>query len=384
MSTRYTYYVVDLADGRIIGDLPLTGVSFSRVLNGTGKLRANLPTRAPGVRALEPRRLTEPGRSAVYVDRDDRLVWGGIIWTTRYAAADGTLEISAADFLSYLEHRYVLPAQPPRATPVAQWPPVRIPEGGGRADQLDIAAELVRLGQRGGGITPGMGFRRAGRDDSPSGVARSVEYRPYEFKPVAEALDDLAAAEDGFDYTCTVSWSRGVPEPALLVGSPRLGQEGQPHLWEYGAGLVDFTWPVDGADMATRVFAQGAGSESEQLIAVSPEDGEVPPKRPLLEDTLSVLDIGDPALLQAHADRHRRGAERPIVLPELTVRADRHPRLGSYEVGDRARILIDDPFLGQRRDVSTRITEFEVAPGADAGEELVRLTVRPVGEVDAT
>src|SRR5215468_3031033 len=107
-AATYTYLVGDLATGTIVAELPLFGVSFDKRLNDTGSLRAQLRIDDPGVRDQEFRVLTEPGRSVIYVDRDGDLLWGGIVWTSRYTAANGTLEIGAADFLSYFEHRRVL------------------------------------------------------------------------------------------------------------------------------------------------------------------------------------------------------------------------------------------------------------------------------------
>ncbi|NKY97848.1 hypothetical protein [Nocardiopsis alborubida] len=378
MSATYTYYVADLLSGEIIGDLPLTGVGFTRVLNAPGTFRGSLPTRDPAVRALAPRRLTEPGRTALYVDRDGVLVWGGIVWTTRYAAADGMLEVSAADFLSYFEHRFVLPHPLSPGVPIAEQPPVRFPAGGGEGvDQLSIAETLIGLAQRPPSADLGIRVRRSG---TAPHVPRTATYQPFDLKPVLEALSDLSDAADGFDFVSDVRYVRGVPERSVLFGSPQLGRTGTAHLWEYGAGLVDFVWPVDAADAATRVFARGAGNGAEQLIEYAAAAAPGPRPLPLLESAVAALDISDRSLLRALAEQRRHNLEHPVTLPELTVRADRPPYLGTYRVGDPARVIIDDPFFSGPVDVTTRIVEYEVSPGDDAEEELIRLTVIPVEE----
>ncbi|WP_017577119.1 hypothetical protein [Nocardiopsis kunsanensis] len=381
MSGTYTYYVTDLLSGRIIGDLPLTGVGFTRVLNAPGTFRGNLLTRDPRVRALALRRLTEPGRTALYVDRDGVLVWGGSIWTTRYTAEDGMLEVSAADFLSYFEHRFVLRYPLLPGVPVAEQPPVRFPaEGEEDVDQLSIAESLINLAQSPPGGDLGVRVRRSG---SAPHTPRDVTYHPFDLKPVLEALSDLSDlsdAVDGFDFISDVRYARGVPERSVLFGAPLLDQSGAAHLWEYGAGLVDFDWPMDAADAASRVFARGAGSGAEQLIEFSAMTTHGPRPVPLLESAVSALDISDRSLLGALAEQRRRNLERPVTLPELTVRADHPPHLGAYRVGDRARFIIDAPFFADLVDVTTRIVEYEVSPGDDAEEELVRLTVTPTEE----
>src|SRR5688500_1705490 len=85
----YTYLIADLRGGAILDELPLSGVSFDKKLNDAGSLRAQLQVLDPVIRSRGPRLLTEPGRTAIYVDRDGTLLWGGIIWTSRYRAAEG-------------------------------------------------------------------------------------------------------------------------------------------------------------------------------------------------------------------------------------------------------------------------------------------------------
>jgi hypothetical protein len=364
----YTYLVADLATGTVLEELPLAGVSFDKRLNDAGSFRGQLPVTDPEIRSRVPRLFTEPGRTALYVDRDGELLWGGIVWTSRYVASGGTLELGAADFLSYLEHRRVL------TYPIDAANPFDYPD----ADQLAIAAALLGVAQSHPGGDLGIELR----GDSSSGVRRGVRYTLGEQKPVADALRDLANAEDGFDFTVDVDYGAGgVPRRYLRLGHPRLGQPGAPHVWEYGANLVDFSWPADAASMATRVFAQGTGDAEEPLVAWAEDTAAYGSGWVLLEDAASQLDTKDTAALQAQAGGELAGRRRPVVLPELTVRADLDPVLGSYAVGDDARLVIDDPFFADGVvDVAVRIMGFEVTPGDDAGLEQVTLTVAPIQE----
>jgi len=364
----YTYLVADLRGGTILDELPLSGVSFGKRLNDTGSLRAQLTVSDPGVRAIEPRLLTEPGRTAVYVDRDGDLLWGGIVWTSRYSATSGVLEVGAADFLSYFEHRRVL------GYPIATDGTVSYLD----TDQLDIAAALVRLVQS----HPGGDLDVEVHGATTSGVRRSVSYPASELKPVADALRDLANADGGFDFAVDVEYGpNGQPTRFLRLGYPRLGQPGAPHVWEYGANLIDFSWPRDAATMATRVFAQGSGDGATPLLRHAEDSDAYASGWALLEDATSQLDAADPALVDAYARGELAARHRPVVLPELTVRADRDPIVGTYSVGDDVRLVIDDPFFaGNQLDLTARLLGFEVTPGDDAGLEHVTLTVAPIPE----
>jgi len=387
---RYTYQVVDLRTGAVLDELPLSGVSFATLLNEVGELRGQLVLGDPRITVRTPRAVTEPGRTALYVDRDGVLVWGGIIWTTRYSSVDRMLEIGAAGFWSYYDHRRVLPSDyDPLGSDLSSASVSFADEDQGR-----IVQELVELAGRHPGGDIGMLVQQG----QYAGIHRNITYPGTDLKSVGDALRDLTSLTDGPDvlFDCLYD-AQGRPVPRLRVGSPALGQLGSPHVWEYGANLVEYSWPKDAAGMANRVFALGATLETSEtertdeastLVAVP----DPPPKQlvavacdpssawPLTESEESHLDLADQGLLQSLADSALEASGSPVVLPELTVRADREPCLGSYQVGDWALIVLQDHYFPEGRQFTVRIVGIEVTPGDDAGEELVKLTVTPLTE----
>ncbi|MFI1355394.1 hypothetical protein ACH4TV_17755 [Streptomyces sp. NPDC020898] len=368
-ATRYTYYTADLTTGAITDELPLYDVTFSTELNEAGEFRGRLPLGDPRVTVHHPREITEPGRAALYVERDGVLVWGGVVWTVKYTSADQHLEIAAAGFLSYFDHRRVLPADFDPATADLASADVPFTD----RDQSDIARELVAIAQ----AHPGGDIRVRPEATTVSGIPRTVVYSGSGLKSTGEALRELASLEHGPDFLLDMTYgSDGRPVRRLRVGTPRLGQQGTPHVWEYGANLIGYTWPVDGASTASRVFALGEQGEGEsgQLVAIA-EDRTT--GRPLTETEVSYVHLTDPALLLSQARSALAAVSAPVVLPELTVRADLEPVLGSYQVGDDATVVIKDAFFPEGTQFDVRITGIEVTPGNDAGEEQVQLTVTP-------
>jgi hypothetical protein len=365
--TRYTYYTADLTTGAITDELPLYDVTFSTELNEAGEFRARLPLGDPRITVHRPRELTEPGRAALYVERDGVLVWGGAIWTVKYTSADQHLEIAAAGFLSYFDHRRVLPADfDPGTTDLAA-----VTVSFTDLDQSDIARALVAIAE----AHPGGDIQVRPESTAPSGITRTLAYPGGGLKSTGEALRELASLEDGPDFLIDVAYGTdGRPMRRLRVGTPHLGQQGTPHVWEYGANLTGYTWPVDGASTASRVFALGEQGETSQLVAVA-EDRTT--GRPLTETEVSYVHLTDANLLRSQARSALTAVSAPVVLPELTVRADLEPVLGSYQVGDDATVVIKDVFFPEGTQFDVRITGIEVTPGNDAGEEQVRLTVTP-------
>ncbi|GAA4708460.1 hypothetical protein [Phytohabitans rumicis] len=374
--SRYAYLVADLRTGAVVDELPLHGVSFGTVLNDAGEFRGMLAIGDRRIGIREPQRVTEPGRTALYVARDGVLVWGGVIWTIKYSSPDRTLEIGAAGFLSYFDRRRVLPAtyDPARddvATLVTTYTDV---------EQAQIARSLIRTAQ----AHPGGDIGVQVDPVTPSQVAgrpRSLTYPGSQLKSVGEALRELAALDGGPDFLIDVTFGpAGRPMRRLQVGEPQLGQDGSPHLWEYGANLVSYTWPWDGASMANRVYAVGAGGDAGQLIEVADDALRLGAGWPLAEAEVSHVDVADRGLLGSIASAQLSTVAGPVVLPELVVRADREPVLGSYQVGDHAQVVVKDGFFPGGKEFRVRILGIEVTPGNDAGEELVALTVSPVRE----
>lgn len=365
---RYTYYIADLATGSIADELPLYDVTFSTELNEAGEFRGRLALGDPRITVHRPRELTTPGRAALYVERDGVLVWGGVIWTTRYTSLDRHLEIGAAGFLSYFDHRRVLPAGFDPATTDLGAVTVDFPA----QDQSDIARALVATAQS----HPGGDIRVLPASTDRSGITRTLTYPGSQLKSTGEALRELASLEDGPDFLFDVTYGPdGRPIRRLRVGTPRLGQQGTPHLWEYGANLTTYTWPADGSSTASRVFALGEQGEGDQLVAVA-EDSTT--GRPLTETEVSYVQVNDPEILRSQARSTLTAVSSPVVLPELTVRADREPVLGSYQVGDDATVVIKDTFFPEGTHFDVRVTGIQVTPGNDAGDEEVQLTVMPL------
>lgn len=105
-SARYRYFTTDLLTNDLLAEIPFQGVSWSRALRRAGEFSGSIPV-IDETAHLDLYNTTMPGRTGLYITRDDKCVWGGIIWARDYDPVDRTLSVSGAEFISYFYHRFV-------------------------------------------------------------------------------------------------------------------------------------------------------------------------------------------------------------------------------------------------------------------------------------
>ncbi|MCO1575036.1 hypothetical protein M8C13_04585 [Crossiella sp. SN42] len=372
----YTYTVADTRTGVTGDELPLTGVKYSKILNGSGAFSGTLPLGSPEVQRLDPYELTTPAHQCIYVWRDGRPVWGGIIWTRRYSKSSNAIEVQAGDFLSYFDRRKLLHPLTSEAYSDALYVP-GLSLSWAAVDQNQIMRELIDNAQAHTGGDVDIAFDLTVN----TGVFRDRTYYGYELVDVGEALRQLSTVIGGSDFRFDVDFpdSNGKVVRRLILGDPLLGQAGSPWVFELGANILDYTWPSDGTRMATRTFAVGQGQEKDGPIAVAENLGRYVDGWPLLESETSYSTVLETSTLYAHAQADQELARLPVALPTLVVRGDADPAVTDYSPGDDARVIIrDDFFTGSGLDTRMRIVSIEVAPGEKSEE--VTLTMSPMLE----
>jgi hypothetical protein len=103
---NYRYFAVNIITNEVVAELPISDVSFERALKGAGAFSGTIAI-APDTKDLNLYDNTMPGKTALYVTRNNICVWGGIIWSRDYTLVSRTLTISASEFTSYLQHRLI-------------------------------------------------------------------------------------------------------------------------------------------------------------------------------------------------------------------------------------------------------------------------------------
>jgi hypothetical protein len=103
-SVEYRYFLTDLLTNSVISEIPFKGVSYQRVNRRAGEFSGDIPFIA-ATKGLDIYEATMPGRTGLYVMRNQVCVWGGILWSRTYNVESKTLSVSASEFTSYFYHR---------------------------------------------------------------------------------------------------------------------------------------------------------------------------------------------------------------------------------------------------------------------------------------
>lgn len=375
----YTYLFCDLRTDTLLAELPLADVQYSFELNGIGTLRGTIPYSAETL-PLDPETASMPARTAVYVDRDGVLVWGGIVWTRQQVK--GGKSIQAAEFLSYYQHRYVKKTLSTDTSLLID--PAYVDAGGQRLylDQKYVMWSLLRYAsdQPGGDI----GLNINPLTSAATNVLRTTTYFGYERPEIYKAIKELASPDDGFDFAIEVGWtpSANNQPPTRFrqarVWFPRRGRPASESglVFSKGGGhgsILDYDWPEDGTSMVTEMSGLGAGSGEAKIVKTSVAQDLIDSGWPLLEGVATYDGVIDEAQVQGMTNADLDSSSRAQVQPTFEVAADTDPVFGSYSVGDEALFSIDpEPKQPNGREGVLRIVSIENT--AVNGPERVRLT----------
>lgn len=300
------------------------------------------------------RSVLDPGRTAIYVERDGVLQWGGILWTAQADEGGYSVSIGAEGFWSYFRRRLI-----------------RLTRTYTGSDQLAIFRDLVNYAQGilGGNIRVVVGAET-------SGILRDRTYFAYDRKNLGEAGEELAAVQGGFDFAIVPTYVAGIPTPTLQLTYPRRGTRTS-HVLDLGTNIEGISWLIDATAQANSIDALGAGEGTAMLIS-NATDTALLATYPLLEDAVSYKDVVVPSTLASWAAGELATRRTPVeTIPTLVAHPGVDIEVGQIITGDevRVRALNTGGFLNTL-DSIFRVLSWDVAVD-DNGKETLSFGVAP-------
>jgi hypothetical protein len=363
---RYRFY--QMANGQPgytsevhLFDLPINTANFSTVLQGNGTFMGTVQMADPGVRAAlngQPPLFLLCDRTALYVEYDGTLVWGGILTQAKYDSLLQTCQIQGMDWWGYFAQSRLV-----------TWNTTYT-----NADELLVAADLINIAQGaassssaspavpagqvvGGavGVLLGPNATAALGGSYTSGQAQTVLYAQTSLKSVAGAISDLATALQGFDWAVNVVYVNGVPTKTFDIYYPRAGRTQQTQQASGSAVVFNmsdkdclkYILTSGQTQTANTVYGSGSGAGNTAITSVQSNPNLLTAGWPLTEQSISYTDVTAQAQLDGLTAAAVGAWQVPVTNPELWWSPGSFDQpLGSWAIGDDARLICaPDPYF---------------------------------------
>lgn len=247
---RYiTTQLVGSGSKAALAELPLTNVRFSSTLNGIGSLSADLQLSGIDPILFNVAAGTTPAKTAIFVDYNGVLVWGGVIWSREYDSQSQTYSIQAEEFGSYFDKRRIVSDITKKNT-----------APGTIAQNLITYAQSIANGN-------------IGVVNAPVSSGGNIDqwYYAYELKSVYQAIVDLSKSSASFDFMFSPYYDGGGLIAVEFITAYQMGtkydmtvQNG--NTLEFPGNILRYRFPEDGKSVANSVFTIGAGASNAKLF----------------------------------------------------------------------------------------------------------------------
>ncbi|APE23332.1 MULTISPECIES: hypothetical protein [Streptomyces] len=358
IETPYRAIFCDLLTDQTLDILPLRDVSFDDYIGKAGSLSGTVPI--PDKAIADRVKKVREGRTAVYLERGGDLWWGGIVWTsTLQSSGRGvlTLGIQAATFDSYAGRRRI-------RTDITYDTPT---------DQLEIARRLWREldVQTYPDAPAGEEPRRLGitfGNEIPK-FQKTASWRKGDETVYLEALDQLAATENGFEHQILVYRDpvTGQRIRQLRIGEPKIVTGATDLVFDRPGVILSYSFPYDATRGGTTAVARGASTNANAAAESRPIFSGTQYASDLLVDGWPLIDlssdhneISDQLALDSVAATELAQARGAVVIPSISI------HLGGIVppalLGRVARIRITDEWYSQGLDARYRIIGVKITP----------------------
>lgn len=344
----FRYFVAPiLTPGSPAGELELSTVSWDDPVGGTGgSFSGKAEVKQVGQTRDQLLFLTEPNGMALYVydDVHATYLFGGPIKARPWSHDERRLTVRAISWKSWLYQKLItmsMATNPPTDT---VWTFTGI-------DQFVIARTLFTSSSP-PGVSADYGVPVINMGVELSGVLRDLTYQGSQFKFAAELIDSMSTKDAGFDWVISVEpdnnrmpalWFRpSFPGRGVLNNQVLIFQSQQ----QTGGNILSMEDPEDASDdMRTRVWATGAGSPPDQVVAFD-EDPELVNDVSLLtcERVDNFSSVTSNSTLASHARATRAYYGQPLQQVNITVGLD-DPDYTTYGTGDKVRLLVQDEWI---------------------------------------
>ncbi|MGY5131279.1 hypothetical protein ACWGJW_02460 [Streptomyces nigrescens] len=289
-AARYEVVQTDARTGKVIATLPVTGISYTNTLNDAGSASVGIPLNCPEANPLS---LTA-GKSGLAILRDDVPVWGGLLWTLSADIDQNVLTLNASGYHSYYKGRALVTGY------------------NRKADQAHLLADWINFANDSGGI--GTDTTRL----TTTGRNRTRKWTEYEFKNIAEAIEELAEDAGGFNFRYEPYWTQNGRIGHRILKTLR-GGDSTPCALVHRENCTVTQVSYDSSVMATNTYAIGADNGNGTKLLGSAANLPLSATMPRKVVVTTFSDVKASPELFDKANAMLSVGSAPIAIPSLTV-----------------------------------------------------------------
>lgn len=350
------YIFGDIATGEIVCEIPLYGVSMAKGV-ATGEFRGSFQLDQTGQDNATLLAATIPGRCYVVCEREGTPVWGGVVWTRTYQSQAKVSQLYCRGIEHYPDRRIIRDDL--------------LYEG---VEQLNIFYDLWdRM------MSDPNSIQVIIPSTATDVTLKSLEIKASEFKTYRQAMDELASASDGFDWTVDIVKVDNAYAFQLRAGFPYLGSQ-EPStaaFFDYPGSITNYWQNESMANTGTHIYALGTGEGATMLSVEVIHDDLVESRFPRYDTEVSLKGINDINILTTLCLQQAVVRKAPGSTLTIETKADMSPQFGEYGIGDLATVTLQDPRHPNVEDQvkSARIIGWEYYPGSSENVEKARLVL---------
>lgn len=378
-----TYKFTDLLRFETIAELPLKGATFSKVVSGVGPWGGTLNVEDPGMRRANFGAATAVGKTAMWIDVDGALIYGGLVTKRVYDPTSGIITLSGSDFAQYLAMRLqAFDYENYTDAEGHKWAETGAPV-------LAIAYTILKQAMTVVNSIPVKIVRTGITAEKLNWITFSApRAQEQTLASILSQLQELGFMV-GVDYAADVEYVDGRPSVAVTLAYPRRGAQGKgpttPVIEMTSA--TDWGWEEDSSQQATAIVEQ-AGATS---LRSSPGEWEPATEAgyPLYEACITHPALAPTESPEQQLVAYLQGSLAtnafPFTIPSATIPMFETPGLLSLDAGDNALLRVTKsagnlppscPIFVEGLELLSRIVRMDcVIP--DEGVPTIDLTFNP-------
>lgn len=176
--------------------------------------------------------------------------------------------------------------------------------------------------------------------------------RTYEYKSVKDILIKLSEVDEGFDFEFT-------PDKRFNIYYPEMGVTRSEFQFTYPGNIKSIKITTNAAELVNYAIARGQGFGEGQIIDIRQDTlSQAQYKR--REQILDFSDVPDIETLQELADEEIRIKKDPLEILEIQLDGGLSPIIGSYWLGDRVKVIVENLLLYSHINAFYRIDKIVI------------------------